>query len=165
MARRKNVKGGEEFSALLNGLSGNAVVEVMRGACYAGAGALAEAVNNEINNLPVQHGYMKDKQKRNVIGAHDKRMLSERLGISRIDSTGDRASVAVGFDGYNDRPTKKYPKGVPIALIARSIESGSSVREKNPFMRRAYNNAKTQVQQKMLDAGQKLLNDKIKQGG
>ena len=162
---RKKVKGGEAFSNLMAGLSGYAVVEVMRSTCYAGAGELADAVKNEINNLPVQKGYMRKNQKRNVIGEHDKKMLLERLGVSRIEATGDRASVAIGFDGYNDRPTKKYPKGVPVPLIARSIESGSSVRQKNPFMRRAYNNAKPKVEQKMMDAGQNKINDIIKQGG
>ena len=171
MARSRRVKGGDEFSELLTGLSGYAVVEVMRSACYAGAGALADAVKNEIRGLPEESGYMhKDKKtgvikKRNVVGTWDKEMLEQRLGISRIDSDADKSTVAIGFDGYNDRPTKKYPKGVPIPLIARSIESGSSVRQKNSFMRRAYNKAEPLVEREMKDAGQNKLNDIIKRGG
>lgn len=162
MARTKNVKGGDEFSALLTGLSGDAAVTVMKAACYAGAGVLADAIKAEIRDLPVESGYMRPGRKRSVVGTNDKRMLEERLGVSRIEAKGDGASVAVGFSGYNDRPTKKYPAGVPIPLIARSIESGSSVRQKNPFIRRAFNKSKSQAQQKAIEAGQNKINELLK---
>lgn len=165
MARNRKVKGGEEFSALLAGLAGDDAVTVMKEACFKGVAVLADQLRAEIQNLPVQHGYMRVKQKRNVIGGHDKQMLLDRMGISRIDAIGDRASVVVSFSGYNDRPTKKYPKGVPIPMIARSIESGSSIREKNPFVRRAYNTAKSKAEQAAKDAGQKKANELIKKGG
>ena len=147
---------------MLADLSGDAAINVMKAAVYAGAGILADAVKREIDNLPEQSGYMRNGQRRNVIGKHNKRMLKERLGISRITATGDKADAVVSFDGYNDRPTKKYPSGVPIAMLARSIESGSSVRQKNPFIRRAYNSARTQAQEVAIDAGQKAINDIIK---
>lgn len=158
----KGVKGGEEFSALLNGLAGDQIIPVMKAAVYAGVGVLADAIKAEIQGLPEESGYMPNGKKRNVVGTNDKRMLQERLGISRIDATGDKANAVVSFSGYNGRPTKKYPQGVPISLIARSIESGSSVREKNPFIRRAFNASKTNAQQKAIDAGQEKLNELIK---
>ena len=43
----------------------------------------------------------------------------------------------MGFDGYNEVKTRKYPNGQPNALMARSIESGSSARDKYPFIRPA----------------------------
>ena len=162
MARYKGVKGGEEFSALLNGLAGDQAVTVMKAAVYAGCGVLADAIKAESQSLPEDSGYKPKGRKRNVVGTNDKKMLQERLGVSHIDATGDKADAVVSFSGYNGRPTKKYPMGVPIPLIARSIESGSSVREKNPFIRRAFNNAKTKAQQTAIDAGQKALNEFIK---
>ena len=162
MAKVKGVKGGDEFSALLSNLAGDQVIPVMKAACYAGAGVLADALKSEIQSLPEQDGYMPKGKKRNVIGKHDKRMMQERLGVSHIEATGDKADVVVSFSGYNNRPTKKYPQGVPIPLIARSIESGSSVREKNPFIRRAFNSAKSSALQKAIDAGQQKLNEIIK---
>lgn len=147
---------------MLAGLSGDAAVTVMKSAVYAGVGVLADAIKSEIDSLPEESGYMRPGKKRNVVGTNDKRMLKERLGVSRIEATGDRANAVVSFSGYNGRPTKKYPNGVPIPLIARSIESGSSVREKNPFIRRAFNKAKTQAQQKAIDAGQQKINDLMK---
>lgn len=147
---------------MLAGLSGDAAVTVMKSAVYAGVGVLADAIKSEIDSLPEESGYMRPGKKRNVVGTNDKRMLKERLGVSRIEATGDRANAVVSFSGYNGRPTKKYPNGVPIPLIARSIESGSSVREKNPFIRRAFNKSKTQAQQKAIDAGQQKINDLMK---
>jgi hypothetical protein len=105
---------------------------------------------------------MQKGHKRNVIGTWDKAILEQRLGVSHIEATGDRADAVVSFAGYNGRPTKKYPNGVPVPMIARSIESGSSVREKNPFIRRAYNNAKSKAQQAAIDAGHTKLNELIK---
>ena len=166
MAKRvKGVQGGAEFSALLSGLTGDAAVTVMKAACYAGIGVLADAIKTEVQSLPEEEGYMVPGRKRNVVDAHDKKMLAERLGVSRIESTSDSANVVVSFSGYNDRPTKKYPNGVPVPMIARSIESGSSVRMKNAFIRRAFNNAQTTALQKAIDAGEKELNDLIKNGG
>lgn len=163
MAKKaKRVKGGEEFSAMLSTLSGDEAITVMRSACYAGIGVLADAINREIDNLPEQEGYMFGGRKRNVVTADEKRLLRERLGVSHIESNGDKADVVVSFAGYGDKPTKKYPRGVPIPLIARSIESGSSVREKNPFIRRAYNKSKSQAQSKAIDAGQEKINELIK---
>ena len=162
MARAKGVQGGEEFSALLNNLAGDQAITVMKAAVYAGVGVLADAIKSEIQGLPVESGYMPKGKKRNVVGSHDKQALQDHLGISHIEATGDKADAVVSFNGYNGRPTKKYPNGVPIPLIARSIESGSSVREKNPFIRRAFNNAKTNAQQKAIDAGQEKLNELIK---
>ena len=162
MARVKNVKGGDDFSALLNGLAGDQTIAVMKAAVYAGAGVLADAIKSEIQNLPEDSGYKPKGVKRNVVGTNDKKMLQERLGVSRIDATGDKADAVVSFSGYNGRPTKKYPQGVPIPLIARSIESGSSVRQKNPFIRRAFNNAQSNALQKAIDAGQNKLNELIK---
>ena len=163
MAKRsRTVQGGDEFSALLTNLAGDQMVTVMKAAVYAGVGALADAVKSEIDNLPEESGYMPKGKKRNVIGKNDKQALKNGIGVSRIDSTGDKASAAVGFNGYNGRPTKKYPQGVPVPLIARSIESGSSVRVKNPFIRRAFNSAQSSATQKAIDAGQQKLNELIK---
>ena len=146
----------------MNNLAGDQSIIVMKSAIYAGAGVLADAIKSEIQNLPEESGYMPKGKKRNVIGKHDKQALQNGLGISHIEATGEKADAVVSFNGYNGRPTKKYPQGVPLPLIARSIESGSSVREKNAFVRRAFNSAKTDAAQKAVDAGQEKLNELIK---
>ena len=52
------------------------------------------------------------------------------MGISPIKHDGDYINAKVGFDGYGSIPTKKYPKGVPNQLVARSVNSGTSFLKK-----------------------------------
>jgi HK97 gp10 family phage protein len=63
--------------------------------------------------------------------------LVHSFGIASLRNEGGFIHVKIGFDGYNEVQTKTFPKGQPNALIARSIESGSSTREKTPFLRLA----------------------------
>ena len=58
---------------------------------------------------------------------------------------------SVGFVGYNSIKTKKYPKGQPNRLIAASVNSGSSVRQKDPFVRRAQQGTRAKCVQEMQD--------------
>ena len=160
-AKARTVKGGEDFSALLN-LAADKAITVAKVAVYAGMGVLADAIQEEIDSLPEESGCMPKGKKRNVISTWDKALLKKRLGISHIEATGDKADAVVSFAGYNGQPTKTYPNGVPIPMIVRSIESGSSMREKNPFIRRAFNSAKSKALQTAIDAGQKKLNEIIK---
>ena len=51
-------------------------------------------------------------------------------------------NVKVGMDGYNSETSRKYPKGQPNALIARSLESGSSFAPKRAFIGPAVNRTK-----------------------
>lgn len=150
MARMK-IKGGDEFSHKIAALQ-NGTVDVMKKAVYAGANVLADAVAAQIQALPEQNGKMPDGEKRNVITNREKSELISHLGISHISLENGRVSNAIGFEGYTAIKTRKYTQGVPIPMIARSIESGSSVRMKNPFMRRAGEAAKARAQEEMIRA-------------
>lgn len=63
--------------------------------------------------------------------------LVKSFGIAGLKNDNGYLNVKLGFDGYNEVKTRKYPNGQPNALIARSIESGSSARDKYPFIRPA----------------------------
>ena len=63
--------------------------------------------------------------------------LVKSFGIAGLKNENGYLNVKLGFDGYNEIKTRKYPQGQPNALIARSIDSGSSARDKYPFMRLA----------------------------
>ena len=100
---------------------------------------------------------MRGNEKRNAVKRWEMDALIKHAGISHADDRNGVASIAVGFDGYADITTEKYPSGVPVPLIARSIESGSSVRVKHPFLRRAANEAKPEVQRAMVEAAEKMI--------
>lgn len=63
--------------------------------------------------------------------------LVKSLGVAPISDKYGVVSTKVGFDGYNDVKTKRWPKGQPNQLIARSCESGSTAMIKQPFVRPA----------------------------
>ena len=87
-------------------------------------------VSNEANIATYKKGYRRlyDKETEG---------LPDGFGISPQQEDSGFVNVKLGFDGYNSVKTKKYPQGQPNALIARVTESGSSYREKTPFMRPA----------------------------
>lgn len=64
--------------------------------------------------------------------------------------TDDAVNIKVGIYGYKpDSSTAKFPKGIPLPLIANAKEYGSKVRDENhegkkPFFRPAFKKAKIQ---------------------
>lgn len=87
-------------------------------------------VSNEANIATYKKGYSR-------LSDEEKQGLLDGFGVSPMQDDGGYINVKLGFDGYNSVKTKKYPKGQPNALIARVTESGSSYREKTPFIRPA----------------------------
>ena len=63
----------------------------------------------------------------------------------------------MGFDGYNDIKTKRWPNGQPNALIARACESGSSAMLKQPFVRPAIQRKKDAALEAMKQAADREL--------
>lgn len=108
------------------------------------------AVTNAANIATYRHGYSR-------LSEPEKQGLLDGFGVSPMQDDGGYINVKLGFDGYNSVKTKKYPKGQPNALIARVTESGSSYREKTPFIRPAVNASKKQAEQ----AGQMKIDEKI----
>lgn len=83
-----------------------------------------------------------------------KEALQEGFGITEIQTDGHGfVHAKLGFEGYADEKTasKRYPNGLPIPMIARAIESGSSVRVKIPFVRPAVHRKRKEAIQAMED--------------
>lgn len=136
------------------------IPEISKKMVMAGAKPVADAIRGNLNNLP-SDDFRKITENDMFRGVpNDERNdLLNGLGIAPVDvnNNGD-TNTKVGFDGYGRHISKKYPKGVPNALLARAIESGSSVRKKTPFVRTAVNKTK----QKAIDEMEKTLVEEIK---
>lgn len=63
-----------------------------------------------------------------------KKFLIESMGIAKMRHTGGSYDVKLGFDGYNDIVSERWPAGQPNAVIARSVNKGTSFMEAQPFM-------------------------------
>lgn len=114
---------------------------ILEKAARAGANPVADEIRNRLANLPEEKFHrLPDGEKMAVVSAHQKKDLLDSLGVTKPRLFGKSfVNVKVGFAGYGSFPTETYPNGVPNALIARAVESGSSVRQKTPFVLPAVN--------------------------
>lgn len=156
------MRGMDEYAAYLQRIGKN-TREILGAGVYAMANTVADAVRKNIEALPAKpdiEGIEAYRQGRKAqLTISEKRGLEEGFGVSPMQNERGYLNVKLGFDGYNKVKTRKYPKGQPNVLIARSVESGSSVREKSPFIRPALR----QTQNEALKKGQEAIEEKIKQ--
>lgn len=124
-------------------------------ALYEGAAVLADALKDEINALPTRNAsvFVREGDPK-VRGAtkEQKRGLQQSMGIAKKRTNGTTVNVSIGFDGYNDTKTDKWPSGQPNSMIARSLESGTSFLQKTPFISKAMRKSQTKVVSKMEQA-------------
>lgn len=125
-------------------------------AIIAGADPVADAIRAGINSLPAEDfRYLRDGDKFNVLSKEAKQGLSAGFGRTPVRRFSASIDAKLGWDGYFGHPRKKYPKGIPNQLIARAIESGSSVRQKQPFVQPAVN----KTRRKALKAMEKSIDE------
>lgn len=124
-------------------------------AIYAGAEIVADAIRSNIQGLqavPDEVGAIAYAEKSSApLTESAKEGLLDGLGISSMQDDNGYYNVKIGFDGYNGLKTKKFPQGQPNVMIARSLESGSSIAPKRPFVRPAVNAVKKQAEAKMAE--------------
>lgn len=133
-------KGLEEYAAYLQRIRAN-TPEIIGKGVYAMADVVADKVRSNIKALPTVTeaealAAYKEKRKAGLTSAQ-KKGLEKGFGISPMQNDNGYWNVKPGFDGYNKVKTRTYPNGQPNVMIARATESGSSVREKTPFIRTA----------------------------
>ena len=153
MAKMTIGKGMDEYLAKLGNLE-FAAPGLVGQAIYEGAKVVADQVRAEIEALPTA------ESKRVAVPRDptqvEKDGLLDGLGVAKKKNDSGYINVKIGMDGYNTDKTKKYPQGKPNAMIARSIESGSTVMKRNAFISRAVNKTKKDAEaamQKVFEEG------------
>lgn len=141
---------GDEYAVKLSKLAEQSD-RIAKKAIYEGVNIVADAIASNLNALPTESfRFLKDGEKFGGIPEESKADLLSSFGVTPISVDRDgNWNAKVGFDGYGRFKTKAYPNGLPNQLLARSIESGSSVRKKRPFVRPAVNKTKQRVIAKM----------------
>lgn len=126
---KMTIKGFDEYADKLSKL-GSAAPEIAKRAVRAGINPLADEVRKGLEKNLQNSKYSTGD-------------LLDSLGVTpvSVDKNGVY-NAKVGFSGY-DR------KGVPNALKARAMESGTSTQPKKPFMRPAVSRAKKRVLEEM----------------
>lgn len=157
------IKGLDDFGAKIQALGDHA--DGMCKACvWEGAKIVADQIKSNLQGLPVDSWRPKNVtlEPYNVLTATNKADLTKGLGIDDIELTGNGAETVVGFAGYGSAPSAKYPNGLPNAMLARAIESGSSARRARPFVRPAVNSSKSSAQAAMARKGDEFMKNLTK---
>lgn len=142
-------QGLEQYERQLSVLWKNSE-EVAGKAIYAGAGIVADAIKENIKALPIVRGYgTTENPLPGGVTAPQKAGLIDGMGISPMQNDAGYLNVKIGFDGYNATKTEKYPQGQPNQLVARGVESGTSWKQKKPFIRPAINASKSRAEAEM----------------
>lgn len=139
---RMSFKASDDYALKLSKLAAQ-TEEVAKKAIYAAANIVADKVASNLAALPTdKFRRLKDGEQFTGLPESQKKDLQDSFGVTPIKQDEDGWNAHIGFDGYGSKPTEKYPKGVPNQLLARAVESGSSVRQKTPFVRPAVNATK-----------------------
>lgn len=156
------MKGMDAYIKQLENVA-NATKEVCEAAVYAGANVVANEIRTEIQQLKTvsnKGAIIAYKSKKpTYISDQQKKGLEESLGVAPIRESMGVYDTKVGFDGYNDVKTKRWPNGQPNALIARSCNSGSTAMLRQPFIRRAVAKSRGQALEEMDDAANKKVEE------
>lgn len=157
--------GSDEYALKLDKLA-NSSGKIVKKAIYNAAALVTDAIRSNINALEEAPEYV-GSQKKPIHGLtkRQKQGLLDGLGFSPVnqDKKGFWNSQ-IGYEGYNDVKTEKFPQGQPNLLIARAVESGTSFRIKTPFVRPAVQKTRTQAvkaMEKVIDEA----SDNIMNGG
>lgn len=143
-------KVGEEYLLKLSRLSQGAD-RIIKSAIYDGADVVADAIQKSIDNLPEETFHkLRDGDRFSGVPKTQKLALKRFFGLSEMQKDTIGWNTKAGFAGYMEEgKSKKYPNGLPIPLLARSIESGSSVRQKHPFVRAAVKSSRDKAVEEM----------------
>lgn len=135
-------KGFESYAGILKQLE-ELSDNIAGAAVYAGAKVVADKVKRQIDHIDSGHAWdakysdyeyeRREKQKEG---------LRKSMGISAMRNDNGFLNVKVGFDGYNDIRTRKYPNGQPNAMVARIFNSGTSYNRKQLFFKNAVTESK-----------------------
>ncbi len=164
MAAKLSIKGSAEYALKLSKLAGKSK-PIAQKAIYKAAGIVADAIRKNIKSLPVRKEKEYGTRTNPVTGVtkKEKSGLLDGLGITKFGEDGGFYNVKVGFDGYNEDKTSKYPKGKANQMIARSVESGTTWLQKSPFVEPAVKKTKKKaieiMQQTIDEESRKIMGE------
>ena len=131
-------KKGDEYIFKVAKLEAALKRDILGRAVYDGAAVVTDEIRKSLEQVPTDEGYGTESAPTRKKKKKQKEELLEALGTASMQDDGTGfLNVKIGFDGYNDIVTKRWPKGQPNQMVARSVESGTTWMQKNEFVKRA----------------------------
>ena len=127
--------------------------EILEDVLREGAMIATDEMRSQISKLRTSDEYEGGNGKR-YAKKSDVQGLLDSLGFAPVRFNNSVVDSNVGFDGYNDNKTKKYPKGHANRMVANAINRGTSFMIAQPFINRTKKAAEAkcnEVMQKRLD--------------
>ena len=124
---------------------------IVKKAVYEGADVVANEIKQGLRSIPVDERVGAEENPVTGVGRRQKADLINGFGLSPMENKDGYINTKAGFDGYGSIKTKKYPKGQPLAMLMRSVESGTSFRKKTPVIRKAVRRARKPAEAKMAE--------------
>ena len=133
--RQMRVTGLTELVKQLESMTGNTTA-ICEDITYEGINVIADAMKEQLNSLKTTDDYSTGSSKR-YAADWEKEALVDSMGITPVQWSGSKVDYKVGFDGYApNTQTEKYPNGKANAMIANSINAGTSYMQSQPFIKK-----------------------------
>lgn len=166
MAKMK-INGLDEYQRMIANLSASTPA-IIKPALYDAAGIVYGAIRQQLEALPVSETWRQvdysDYPQPVGIKATQKDGLIKGLGISKMDNKSGVITVRIGFDGYNDQPTKRFPNGEPNALVARELVLGTSRIPRINFIKNAVAASRNDAKKAIIESCEQKI-DALKKKG
>lgn len=146
----------ERYEKMLKNFADSGVEAEAKIAVYHGAGTAVKAIQEAIEKHPTSNNPTQGMTEQ------EKKGLLKGLGISPMEAINGDINAKIGFDGYDtSRKTKRWPKGVPYSVTARSLRKGTSWRKKADFIGPAISKSKKNINQAMEEALDEAIKKKM----
>lgn len=142
-------KGLDELTRAISRLELHAKDQVIGPAVFEGAAIVADEVRQAIEDLPTDSGFGSPDHVLRGPNQAQKDGLMAAFGVAPMREDDGIYNVKLGFDGYNNIKTKRWPKGQPNAMVARSVERGTSFMAANKFIQKAIRRARARAEGRM----------------
>ena len=132
------LKGLNEYTQALSRLSAQYKKEVIGEAIYGAAGIVADEIAQRITTVPTDEHWGTPEHPAKGPRKIEAQAIASGLGIAPMQE--DRSGhfdVKIGFSGYSKLRTKRWPNGQPVAMLARSVERGTTFMKANHFIKDA----------------------------
>lgn len=134
----------------------------------AGCDPIADAIRENMEAIPVdKFRYLRNGDKFNVVDIVAKEAMLANFGVSPVWRHDGWYDAKIGWEGYipyDDVFGIPFVRGRnAVAQVARSIDSGSSVRQKYKFVGPAVNRARRKAMAAMIKATDEIIEEIFKE--